>query len=213
MARRGIANYDAPGVDENDDRWWRELWGKDGFSDATAMLSARSSGPSNYVGMESTTTANSKIPWVRARPPGDRTGARGRGSSLQPTEALASSTSAWARAGKSSWHHNVRKPACSKIDTGMIASASFFSPEVPHLAAEMTPRRTRYLAPMENGGLATDRSPREGKSAVATASATRRSAVSSARVSAPTTAPMQHTNRPQRVNALGFEGTFCPRLY
>eukprot|EP00929_Paragymnodinium_shiwhaense_P054566 TRINITY_DN27352_c0_g2_i1.p1 TRINITY_DN27352_c0_g2~~TRINITY_DN27352_c0_g2_i1.p1 ORF type:complete len:266 (+),score=29.43 TRINITY_DN27352_c0_g2_i1:91-888(+) len=63
MARRGLANYDADGDEQNDTRWWRELQRGDGCPDAKFILSCKASKDSIYPCMQSTTHASLSEVW------------------------------------------------------------------------------------------------------------------------------------------------------
>mmetsp|Transcript_134512 Transcript_134512/g.335588 ORF Transcript_134512/g.335588 Transcript_134512/m.335588 type:complete len:178 (-) Transcript_134512:430-963(-) len=147
MARRGIANYDPPGSDQNDMIWWRQTLhhSRDGVPDASYALACVRSGPSNYVGMSTTARDSCKEAWTPNKKP------------WHPARVLADGLSEFDRAGKSSWHHCACKPIGRRTDIQTMASAGFTERRAPHLTAVDTPRVRQR--PLDHTGFATGTAP------------------------------------------------------
>eukprot|EP00928_Gymnodinium_smaydae_P064561 TRINITY_DN47856_c0_g1_i1.p1 TRINITY_DN47856_c0_g1~~TRINITY_DN47856_c0_g1_i1.p1 ORF type:complete len:210 (-),score=33.71 TRINITY_DN47856_c0_g1_i1:56-649(-) len=196
MARRGLANYDPPGDTQNDHRWWRELYSKDGCPDASFMINCQPS-KDNWYGKETTRQASDQQPW-RTRP----------GEPAEPV--LAAAVTATGRAGKSSWHYDVRKPLGRNVDVCFAASASFFAAKPPHLTVE---------GPLTHAG-----APGMAAPSVAASSAARPGVAGGGAEKGRSPRPAAAGASPRPRNAgtatqaaytatsLGFRGTFFPRL-
>lgn len=128
MARRGIANYDPPGTDENDAIWWRQCVRSAGdeqrYDGANAFVSSK--GWSTYVNMRSTATAAFR--------------------ETADAVALGASQQSF-RAGKSSWHHTVFKPASVNVNLLSTSSQSFSSQVPPHVVTSLTHASALHAKP------------------------------------------------------------------
>lgn len=153
MARRGVANYDPPGDDQNDATWWRQVMhsSRDGVPDAQTMLGLPRTGRSNYIGIASNATDTLREPWDGSRSVDPMA------KTWHPARVLSQGLSESGRAGKSSWHHNVNKPATCRVNLCNTSSAGFCAPTAPHLTATISPRRR---APLEMTGFSSGTSPR-----------------------------------------------------
>mmetsp|Transcript_15135 Transcript_15135/g.26829 ORF Transcript_15135/g.26829 Transcript_15135/m.26829 type:complete len:180 (+) Transcript_15135:117-656(+) len=159
MARRGIANYDAPGNDQNDDRWWREIFGRDGVEDTSYLYTGKVKRLDNYVGMETTAQDQQRRPWDSARK-GDPSCRH-----WHPARVVSESIGEPGRAGKSSWHHSSVKPFGCRVNMRQTASVNFDGNKCPHLT--VTANHHKRPA-MERTGFAAERHPVDKASHAAT---------------------------------------------